>query len=96
MGAEAFSMNSARGGHGPAPRNHRVEIHDPRRGEGAGNQPRRARRKGEGRGIVQIEIALSHPVLAPPIAEVQHVAMIQLVHERRIVNLHQSDGRSSR
>ena len=86
----SLAMNSARRGQPALPlRHHLVHLHDPRRREGAGKRGGRARGKGEARGIVELEIALDVAVGVPPIGEVQHVVMIELVDERRIVNLHE-------
>ena len=66
-----------------------VHLHDPRRREGARERRGRARGKGQHRGVVEIEIALDLAVGPAPIAEPQHVVMVQLVDQRRIVNLHE-------
>ena len=70
-------------------RHHLVHFHDPRRRKGAGERRGRARGEGETGRIVQIELALDLAVRPPPIGEVQDVVVIELMNERRIVDLHQ-------
>ena len=75
---------------GPLPlRHHLVHLHDPRRRKGAGERGGRACGKGEARGIVELEIALDLAVGVAAIVEVQNVVMVELMDERRIVDLHQ-------
>ena len=65
-----------------------VHFHDPRRRKRPGDGRGRARGKRESGGIVEAEVAL-HGAAQPAIAELQDVVVIDLVNERRIVDLHQ-------
>ena len=82
----ADELLPARPGGAPL-RDQLVHLHDLRRRKGARKGRGGARRKGEAGRIVQPEIAFHLAVGPPPIAEAQHVVMLQLVNERRIVDL---------
>ena len=70
-------------------RHHLVHLHDPRRRERAGKRRRGAGREGQRRCIVEIEIAFHLAVGAAPIGELKHEMVVELVDQRRIVDLNQ-------
>ena len=58
-------------------------------GKAPGNDEVARAAKASARGIIQLEIAFDLAARVPPIFEMQNVAMLQFMNERRIMNLHQ-------
>ena len=72
-----------------AARDELVHLDNARRRERAGKRRRRARGKGQRPGIGEIEVRLHRAAWLSLIAKAQHVPMLALVDEWRIVNLHE-------
>ena len=70
-------------------RHHLVHLHDPRRWKGARERGGRACGDGEARGVVELEIAFDLAVGVAAIVGVPNVVMVELMDERRVVDLHE-------